>query len=53
MRRVVTLLNHVAVTLDNSAELQAQMDSAAKAAKQHQDDNLMLKQVRHNQSLMT
>lgn len=46
MRRVVTLLNQVAVTLENSAGLEAQMDNAVKAAKQHQDDNLMLKQVR-------
>ncbi|TMS05685.1 B-cell receptor-associated protein 29 [Larimichthys crocea] len=45
MRRVVTLLNQVAVTLENSAGLEAQMDNAVKAAKQHQDDNLMLKQA--------
>lgn len=45
MRRVVTLLNQVAVTLEDSAGLQAQMDSAVKAAKQSQDDNLLLKQV--------
>ncbi|XP_035498249.2 B-cell receptor-associated protein 29 [Scophthalmus maximus] len=45
MRRVVILLNQVAVTLENSAGLQAQMDSAVKAAKQHQEDNLMLKQA--------
>lgn len=45
MRRVVTLLNQIAVTMENSAGLQAQMDSAVKAAKQHEDDNLMLKQV--------
>ncbi|KAF3855018.1 hypothetical protein F7725_023073, partial [Dissostichus mawsoni] len=45
MRRTVTLLNQVAVTVENSAGLQAQMDSAVKAAKQHQDDNLKLKQV--------
>lgn len=51
MRRIVTLLNQVAVSVENSAGLQAQMDSAVKAAKQHQDDNLMLKQVRLN--LMT
>ncbi|XP_068579513.1 B-cell receptor-associated protein 29-like [Cebidichthys violaceus] len=42
MRRIVTLLNQVAVTGENSAGLQAQMDSAVKAAKLHQDDNLML-----------
>ncbi len=53
MRRVVTLLNQVAVTVENSAGLQAQMDSTVKAARQHQEDNLMLKQVRFNQSLMT
>ncbi|XP_045894360.1 B-cell receptor-associated protein 29-like [Micropterus dolomieu] len=43
MRRVVTLLNQVAVTSENSAGLQAEMDIAIKAAKQHQDDNLMLR----------
>lgn len=45
MRRVVTLLNQAAVTLENSAGLQAQMDNAIKAAKQQQEDNLMLKQA--------
>ncbi|XP_029138064.2 B-cell receptor-associated protein 29 [Labrus bergylta] len=45
MRRVVTLLNQVAVTLEGSAGLQAQMDSAIKATRQHQEDNLMLKQA--------
>ncbi|XP_034001820.1 B-cell receptor-associated protein 29-like isoform X1 [Trematomus bernacchii] len=49
MRRTVTLLNQVAVTVDNSAGLQAQMDSAVKAAKQHQDDNLKLKQALLNE----
>lgn len=53
MRRTVTLLNQVAVTVDNSAGLQAQMDSAVKVARQHQDDNLKLKQVRINLSLKT
>lgn len=53
MRRVVTLLNQVAVTLEDNTGLQAQMDSAVKAAKQCQDDNLLLKQVSPNQSLMT
>ncbi|XP_038560931.1 B-cell receptor-associated protein 29-like isoform X1 [Micropterus salmoides] len=43
MRRVVTLLNQVAVTSENSAGLQVEMDIAIKAAKQHQDDNLMLR----------
>ncbi|XP_054476683.1 B-cell receptor-associated protein 29-like [Anoplopoma fimbria] len=45
MRRIVTLLNQVAVTVENSAGLQAQMDSAVKAAKLHHDDNLKLKQA--------
>lgn len=49
MRRVVTLLNQIAVTLEDNTGLQAQMDSAVKAVKQCQDDNLLLKQV----SLMT
>lgn len=49
MRRVITLLNQVAVTLEESAGLQAQMDSAVKAAQQHQDDNLMLKQALLNE----
>lgn len=49
MRRVLTLLNQIAVTLDDNAGLQAQMDSAVKAVKQCQDDNSLLKQV----SLMT
>ena len=48
MRRVVTLLNQVAVTLETTAGLQAQMDSAVKASKQHQEDNLTLKQVSLN-----
>ncbi|RVE71646.1 hypothetical protein OJAV_G00053950 [Oryzias javanicus] len=37
MYRVVTLLNQTAVTLDNSAELQAQVDAALKEVKQHQE----------------
>ncbi|XP_068460078.1 B-cell receptor-associated protein 29-like [Clinocottus analis] len=45
MRRIVTLLNQVAVTVENSAGLQAQMDSAVKAAKLHQDDNVKLSQA--------
>lgn len=53
MRRVVTLLNQVAVTLEDNTGLQAQMDSAVKAAKQCQDDNMLLKQVSPKQSLTT
>ncbi|XP_059191817.1 B-cell receptor-associated protein 29-like [Centropristis striata] len=45
MRRIVTLLNQVAVTMEDSAGLQTQMDNAVKAAKQHQEDNLMLKRA--------
>ncbi|KAM3609254.1 uncharacterized protein V6R79_012011 [Siganus canaliculatus] len=45
MRRVVTLLNQVAVTLEESAGLQTEMDNVVKAAKQCQDDNLRLKQA--------
>lgn len=46
LRRVLTLLNQVAATQESSAAIQAQMDHAVQAARQHQDDNLMLKQVR-------
>ena len=55
MRRIVTLLNQAAVTLESSDGLQAQIDNAVKAAKQYQEDNLKLKHVRNtvNQSLMT
>ncbi|KAM8861246.1 B-cell receptor-associated protein 29-like isoform 2-T2 [Synchiropus picturatus] len=45
MRRVITLLNQVAVTLEDSAELQAQLDGAVKTAKKHQEDNATLKRV--------
>lgn len=45
MRRVVTLLNQVATTLDDHAGLRAQMDGAANAAKRCQDDNMLLKQA--------
>uniref|UniRef100_A0A672Z9R9 Endoplasmic reticulum transmembrane protein n=1 Tax=Sphaeramia orbicularis TaxID=375764 RepID=A0A672Z9R9_9TELE len=44
MRRVVTLLNQVAITLEDSACLQVQMDRTVKAAQQHQEDNIRLKQ---------
>lgn len=50
MRRVVTLLNQVAATLDDNTGLQAQMDNAIKAAKRCQDDNLLLKQVSPGQN---
>lgn len=50
MRRVVTLLNQVAATLDDNTGLQAQMDNTVKAAKRCQDDNLLLKQVSPGQN---
>lgn len=45
MCRVVTLLNKTAITLENSAELQAQVDAALKEAKQHQEKEQMFKKV--------
>ncbi|XP_019750635.1 B-cell receptor-associated protein 29-like [Hippocampus comes] len=45
MRRAIILLNQVAVTAQNNAALQAQMENAAKAANQHQEDNRVLKQT--------
>ncbi|KAM4619547.1 B-cell receptor-associated protein 29 [Polymixia lowei] len=45
MRRVVTLLNQVAITTEASSGLQAQMNSANQAAKQCQEDNLLLRQA--------
>ncbi|XP_020790645.2 B-cell receptor-associated protein 29 [Boleophthalmus pectinirostris] len=45
MRRVVTLLNQVAVSAESSAALQAQMDNMANAVKQHEEDNKRLRQA--------
>ncbi|KAM4553420.1 B-cell receptor-associated protein 29 [Fundulus diaphanus] len=45
MHRVFTLLNQIAVTLENSAGLQAQMDKAFKAAEKHQENNQILKKA--------
>ncbi|XP_077373111.1 B-cell receptor-associated protein 29-like [Festucalex cinctus] len=45
MRRVIILLNQVAVAAENNAGLQSQMENAAKAANQHQEDNRVLKQA--------
>uniref|UniRef100_A0A672I1G2 Endoplasmic reticulum transmembrane protein n=1 Tax=Salarias fasciatus TaxID=181472 RepID=A0A672I1G2_SALFA len=53
MRRVVTLLNQAAVVLEDRAGLQAQVEHAVKAAKQHKEDNLMLKQVRMKDHIST
>lgn len=45
MRRIFSLLNLVAVTLEDSKRLQSQMDIAVEAAKQCQEDNQLLKRV--------
>lgn len=46
MRRVITLINQLAVALGTSAALQTQAESANKAAKKYMEDNEMLKQVK-------
>uniref|UniRef100_A0A3B3ZR15 Endoplasmic reticulum transmembrane protein n=1 Tax=Periophthalmus magnuspinnatus TaxID=409849 RepID=A0A3B3ZR15_9GOBI len=45
MSRVVTLLNQVAVSAENGAALQAQMDNMTNVVKQHEEDNERLRQV--------
>lgn len=45
MRRVITLLNQVAVTVEDSVCLQAQLDGAVKAAEKHQEDNATLRRA--------
>lgn len=45
MRRVVTLLNQAAVSAEESAALQVQVDNMANAAKQTEEDNKMLRQA--------
>lgn len=45
MRRVITLINQLAVALGTSVALQTQAESANKAAKKYMEDNEMLKQV--------
>jgi hypothetical protein len=45
MRRIVTLVNQVALATTDSAGLQAQMVGANQAATQYQAENLQLKQV--------
>uniref|UniRef100_A0A8C8EPL7 Endoplasmic reticulum transmembrane protein n=1 Tax=Oncorhynchus tshawytscha TaxID=74940 RepID=A0A8C8EPL7_ONCTS len=45
MRRVVTLINHVAVATVTGTSLQTQAESANQAAKKYQEDNLLLKQA--------
>lgn len=45
MRRVVTLINQVAVTTETEASLQVQTESANQSAKKYQEDNLRLRQA--------
>lgn len=45
IRRVATLLNYAAVSVENSAALHAQMDNIVNAAKQHEEENRMLRQT--------
>ncbi|XP_061630266.1 B-cell receptor-associated protein 29 isoform X2 [Phyllopteryx taeniolatus] len=49
MQRVIILLNQVAVSVENNAGLQAQMENTAKAAKQHQEHNRVLKQTLYDE----
>lgn len=46
MRRVITLINQLAVAIGTSVALQTQAESANKAAKKYMEDNEMLKQVK-------
>jgi len=45
MRRVVTLINHVAVSTETGDQLHVQLDNASQAAKKYQEDNLHLRQA--------
>ncbi|XP_070295645.1 LOW QUALITY PROTEIN: B-cell receptor-associated protein 29 [Salvelinus sp. IW2-2015] len=45
MRRVVTLINQVAIATVTGTSLQTQAESANQAAKKYQEDNLLLKQA--------
>ncbi|XP_057693071.1 B-cell receptor-associated protein 29-like isoform X2 [Corythoichthys intestinalis] len=45
MWRIIILLKKVALAIENNAGLQAQMENAAKAAEQHQEENRRLKQT--------
>ncbi|MED6258092.1 hypothetical protein ATANTOWER_002837 [Ataeniobius toweri] len=55
MRRVVTLLNEIAVASENNAGLQAQMDNAFKAAEKHQENSQSLQKalLEREQSMST
>lgn len=45
MRRIFSLLTQVAVTLEDNASLQSQVDDTVRAAAQCQEDNQRLKRV--------
>lgn len=49
MRRIFSLLNQVAVTLEDNTSLQTQMDSAVRAAQKFQEDNQLLERVSPDQ----
>ena len=49
MRRVVTLIQQVAISTDMEASLQGQTESANQSAKKYQEDNLRLRQVREGE----
>lgn len=49
MRRIFSLINQVAVTVEDSKRLQSQMDTAVEAAKQREDENQLLKRVSRGQ----
>ncbi|XP_056138151.1 B-cell receptor-associated protein 29-like [Lampris incognitus] len=51
--RVVNLLNQVAVSTETGAGLRAQMENASRAAKQYQEDNLLLRQALLNEEKST
>lgn len=45
-RRVISLLNQVAANVEDSVVVHEQMEGAIAEARQHQEDNQRLKQVR-------
>uniref|UniRef100_H2V2U3 Endoplasmic reticulum transmembrane protein n=1 Tax=Takifugu rubripes TaxID=31033 RepID=H2V2U3_TAKRU len=45
MRRIFSLLNQIAVTLEDNTSLQTQMDSAVRAAQKFQEDNQLLERA--------
>lgn len=49
MRRLVTLLNQAALSVEESAALQAQVDNMANAAKQHEEDKKTLRKALLNE----